>query len=147
MLTPKRATTAARDRNALKVWLVPHLGDVRLVAITPAQVRRVVDAMSARLKPASVRTVFPPLTHVFRPCVSLRVTVDQHAQCRYSICGAIDTSPCVVRRGQKLSPLAKPLPILGGELGRELERVLDHREEQREVDALIGRRVICVDRA
>ena len=51
----------------------------------------------------------------------LRVTVDQHAQCRPAICGAIDTSPCVVRRAKKLAPLANPSPILGGGLYRELD--------------------------
>src|SRR5687768_4096545 len=84
--TPKRATTAARDRNALKVWLVPHLGDMRLVAITPAHVRRVVDAMSARLKPASVRTVYALLR------ASMNAAVERDLIMR---------SPC---RGIKLPP-------------------------------------------
>jgi hypothetical protein len=59
---------------------------MRLVAITPAHVRRVVDAMSARLKPASVRTVYALLR------ASMNAAVERDLIIR---------SPC---RGIKLPP-------------------------------------------
>lgn len=52
----KRVTTRARDETVLRTHFLPSLGDLRLAAITPAHVRSTVDAMTASLAPATVRT-------------------------------------------------------------------------------------------
>jgi integrase len=58
--TPRRATTAARDRAVMSKWWLPALGHRRLGSITPSDVRRVVEAMSAKkpkgLAPKTIRT-------------------------------------------------------------------------------------------
>ena len=53
---PYRATTEARDRAVARRWLVPHLGQLELRAITPALVDDLVSDMREHLAPATVRT-------------------------------------------------------------------------------------------
>jgi integrase len=54
---PRRATTAARDRAVMGKWWLPALGARRLASITPADVRRVMDAMTDKpLAPTTIRT-------------------------------------------------------------------------------------------
>ncbi|MGH9188312.1 MAG: hypothetical protein ACRD0U_21300 [Acidimicrobiales bacterium] len=52
----KRPTTLARDRHVLVTNFLPTLGSMKLSAITPLDVRRAVERMSARVAPATVRT-------------------------------------------------------------------------------------------
>ncbi|MEA3019651.1 MAG: hypothetical protein QOI47_1175, partial [Actinomycetota bacterium] len=52
----KRATTQARDDTVLRTHFLPSLGDMPLAAIMPAHVKATVDAMAAKLAPATVRT-------------------------------------------------------------------------------------------
>ncbi|MGH9083208.1 MAG: tyrosine-type recombinase/integrase [Acidimicrobiales bacterium] len=52
----KRSTTLARDRVVLDTHLLPPLGARPLASITPAHVKGCVDAMAAKLAPATVRT-------------------------------------------------------------------------------------------
>jgi hypothetical protein len=44
---PRRATTAARDRQVMSKWWLPALGRRQLGSITPGDARRVVEAMTA----------------------------------------------------------------------------------------------------
>ncbi|MHB1533476.1 MAG: phage integrase central domain-containing protein [Acidimicrobiales bacterium] len=52
----KRSTTLARDQVVLNTHLLPSLGARSLASITPAHVKGCVDAMAAKLPPATVRT-------------------------------------------------------------------------------------------
>ena len=52
----KRATTLARDRVVLETHFYPALGHLPLARITPAHAKACVDAMAARLAPATVKT-------------------------------------------------------------------------------------------
>jgi len=53
---PRRATTAARDRQVMQRWWLPPLGARHLAKITRADVRSVVTRMAAELAPSTVRT-------------------------------------------------------------------------------------------
>jgi hypothetical protein len=63
----KPATTAARDKVVLETHFIPTLGDRSLKNITPAHVKGCVDAMVARLAPATVRTNVGVLKAVSTP--------------------------------------------------------------------------------
>jgi hypothetical protein len=54
---PRRATTVARDRQVMSKWWLPALGHRHLGAITPGDVRGVVEAMTA--KPLAPKTYAP----------------------------------------------------------------------------------------
>jgi integrase len=82
---PKRATTMSRDRTAANNWLLPHLKDLPLAKISPAVVRRVVDAMADAMAPSSARTFYGTLQ------AAMTAAVDRDIIAR---------SPC---RGIKLS--------------------------------------------
>lgn len=82
--TPKRATTAARDRAVANRWLLPAFSGMPLASITPTSVRGLVDKMAAKLAPATVRTNYG----VLRAAMSAAVESD-----------LIGRSPC---RGVKL---------------------------------------------
>jgi integrase len=70
--TPKRPTTAARDKAVMTRWWLHYLGSRRIGSITPADVRAVVDAMSLKLAPATTRTN----VGVFRAVIASAVEVD-----------------------------------------------------------------------
>lgn len=65
----KRPTTAARDDVVLNKHFLPSLGELPLNAITPADIQRLVRAMKAKLKPATVRTNYGVLKAVFSAAV------------------------------------------------------------------------------
>ena len=65
----KRATTRARDEYALRVHFLPTLGHRRLATLTPLDVRRAVDALAARVAPATVRTNLGVLRAVLNAAV------------------------------------------------------------------------------
>lgn len=85
----KRPTTRARDEVVLRTHFLPELGRRPLAAITPLDVRRLVEDMAQRLAPATVRTNYGVLKTVFSAAVEADVIV---------------RSPC---RGVKL-PAARP---------------------------------------
>jgi integrase len=106
--TPKRATTAARDRAAMTRWWLPALGDRQVAALTPAMVRGVVDAMvAATLAPATVRTNYG----VIRAVLAAAVEGD-----------LIGRSPC---RGIKMPAENRDRPrfLSADELGRLAEAI------------------------
>lgn len=61
----KRATTRARDHSVLRTHFLPLLGHRPLASIKPFDIRRAVDAMSANVAPATVRTNVGVLRAVF----------------------------------------------------------------------------------
>lgn len=65
----KRATTLARDSCVLRTHFIPALGNRQLASITPLHIRAVVDAMAARLAPATMRTNVGVLRAVFNAAV------------------------------------------------------------------------------
>ncbi len=65
----KRATTVARDKVVLETHFIPTLGDRSLAKITPAHIKGCVDAMVARLAPATVRTNVGVLKAVFNAAI------------------------------------------------------------------------------
>jgi integrase len=68
----KRATTRARDESALRVHFLPILGHRPLGTLTPLDVRRAVDALAAKVAPATVRTNLG----VFRAVLNAAVEAD-----------------------------------------------------------------------
>jgi len=66
----KRPKTVERDKGALKKWWTPALGSLRLVAIQPADVRRVVKQMTeAGLSPKTIRTYYGVLRAVMNAAI------------------------------------------------------------------------------
>jgi integrase len=99
----KRATTLARDRQTLRAHFLPRLGSRPLAAITPLEVRSIVQEMASRLAPATVRTNYGVLRAVFSAAVDADV---------------IATSPC---RGIDLAPDdRRDRPVLTAEQLRQL---------------------------
>lgn len=92
--TPKRATTAARDRAVMGKWWLPALGSTAVAAVTPAAVRAVVAVMSEKLAPATVRTNYGVLRAVMAaaveadligraPCRAIRLPTEQRPGPRF----------------------------------------------------------------
>ncbi|HYA69329.1 MAG TPA: site-specific integrase [Acidimicrobiales bacterium] len=69
----KRATTRTRDRNVLRAHLLPDLGDRKLSEIRPLDLRRLVQAWSADLKPSTVRTISGVLRTILKAAVEADV--------------------------------------------------------------------------
>ena len=69
----KRPTTRARDEVVLRTHFLPALGRKPLTAITPLDVRRLVEAMAGRLAPATVRTNYGVLKAVLNAAVEADV--------------------------------------------------------------------------
>lgn len=69
----KRATTLARDRNVLHVHFRPAFGARALGTLNPLDVRKVMDGMSKRLAPATVRTNYAVLCAVLNNAVAAEV--------------------------------------------------------------------------
>jgi integrase len=69
----KRSTTLARDKTVLRTHFLPALGTRRLATITPVDVRAVVDAMTSKVAPATVRTNLAVLRAVFNAAVEADV--------------------------------------------------------------------------
>jgi len=95
--THKRATTQARDRAVLNHWFVPALGKRPIGSITPHDVRVVVQSMTVRLAPRTVRTNYG----VLRAAMSAAVDA-----------GLFAVSPC---RGIKLPEvprISKPVALV-----------------------------------
>lgn len=65
----KRATTLARDRTVLDTHFRPAFGERSIGTLTPLDVRKAVEAMTARLAPATVRTNYGVLSAVLNAAV------------------------------------------------------------------------------
>jgi integrase len=99
----KRPTTHARDEAVLRRHFLPRLEHRSLASITPADIQGIVNAMSAKLAPSTVRTNYGVVQPVFRAAVDADV---------------IGRSPC---RGIKLPAHERVRPIrflTASELGR-----------------------------
>jgi integrase len=66
----KRPTTEARDRNVLNKHWIPALGPMRLSAIRPSDIQRVVTHMGTRLAPKTVQTNYGVLRTVMSAAVN-----------------------------------------------------------------------------
>jgi hypothetical protein len=64
-----RATTRVTKVCALRNHIMPALGNLRLNAITPLDIRWFVEGLSARLAPSTVRSVYGVLRAVLRAAV------------------------------------------------------------------------------
>lgn len=71
----KRETTKARDETVLRKHFVPELGPKLLSAITPLDVRGVIEAMAKTLAPATVRTNYAVLKAVMNAAVEADLLV------------------------------------------------------------------------
>ncbi|MEZ5280646.1 MAG: tyrosine-type recombinase/integrase [Acidimicrobiales bacterium] len=66
----KRETTKQRDAGALRKWWLPHLGTLRLTAITAKDVRKVVGLMKREgLSPKTIRTYVGVLRAVLNAAI------------------------------------------------------------------------------
>jgi integrase len=65
----KRATTLAKDESALRVQILPALGDRELGSLSPADIQACVNAWSKRLSPRSVRRIYGTLRAVLNHAV------------------------------------------------------------------------------
>lgn len=65
----KRSSTRARDMTVLRTHFLPELGSRQLAAITPAQVRGVIEVMTTKVAPSTVRTNVGVIRAVFNGAV------------------------------------------------------------------------------
>lgn len=65
----KRRSSRARDDAALRVHILPALGARRLSSVTPLDVRRLVEAMSVSLAPATVHRNMDTVSALFNSAV------------------------------------------------------------------------------
>lgn len=104
----KRATTAARDRTVNDKHFIPRIGTRRLGTLTPLDVRDLVEEMSRRLAPATVRTNYGVLRTILRSAVD----TDLIAQ---SPCRGVRLPPDTKRRrflsADELIRLAEAMPV------------------------------------
>ncbi len=63
----KRATTRARDESVLRTHFLPALGHRPIASLTPLDIRRTVEAMAAKVAPATVKTNLGVLRAVLMP--------------------------------------------------------------------------------
>lgn len=146
-ITPKRATTAARDRAVLRTWWLPALGPMPLGRITPAHVRKVVDQMTAKLAPKTVATNYGVARAVFRaavdheriatsPCRAIRLPAARRVEQRFV------TVEELLRIVEALPEPYRPVAWLGGVLGLRLSEITGLRAGR--ID--LARRTITIDR-
>ena len=120
--TQKRATTRARDEAVLDKHFLPELGPRRLVAITPLQVRGVVEKMRSCLAPATVRVNYGVLRAVLNAAVQADLIV--RSPCRGIKLGPVQPPTRRTLSPEDLQRLAQALPVeyqpmvyLGGVMG------------------------------
>jgi len=65
----KRPSSRARDDSALRVHILPALGDRSIGSLTPSDIQRSVNEWSERLAPRSVRRVYQTLSAVLNAAV------------------------------------------------------------------------------
>jgi integrase len=65
----KRPTTLAKDESALKVQILPAIGDRQLGSLSPADIQKCVNEWSKRLAPRSVRRIYGTLRAVLNHAV------------------------------------------------------------------------------
>lgn len=65
----KRPSSRARDDSALRVHILPALGDRAIGSLTPSDIQRCVNDWSQRLAPRSVRRVYQTLSAVLNAAV------------------------------------------------------------------------------
>lgn len=65
----KRPSTRARDGSALRVHILPSLGDRAIGSLTPSDIQRVVNEWAQRLAPRSVRRLYQTLAAVLNAAV------------------------------------------------------------------------------
>jgi len=120
----KRPTTWARDESVTERWFLPALGRKRLSAVTPADVRAVIDTMSEKLSPTTVRTDYGVLRAIFAAAVEAEL---------------IRRSPC---RGVKLPPerRAQPRFLSLAEIHRLADAIGDDHRALVYVAAIVGLR-------
>ena len=107
--THKRPTTAARDAVVARCHLLPALEARPLAAITPVEVRAVVDRMAERLAPATVRTNYG----VLRAILGAAVAADLIARspCRGVRLPAQERAPIRFLSSSELERLAEATPL------------------------------------
>lgn len=65
----KRATTAARDRSVNDTHFIPHIGHRQLGTLSPIDARALVEEMSTKLAPATIRTNYGVLRTILGAAV------------------------------------------------------------------------------
>lgn len=90
----KRPSSRARDDSALRVHILPVLGDRTIGSLTPSDIQRCVNEWSEHLAPRSVRRVYQTLSAVLNAAV-----LDDR----------IDRSPCRGIRLPAIQPTERPV--------------------------------------
>jgi integrase len=121
--TPKRATTAARDRSALEHWWLPAFGDVQLGAITPSAIRSVLQKMrDAGRAASSIRTYYAVLKAVMAaaveadligrtPCRGIKLDGERRDEPRFLTIDELQ------RLAEHMPEQYRPMVYVGGVLG------------------------------
>ena len=73
MVLSWRASTAQRHRTALDRHWLPELGQSRMASVSPRQVQQVLNRMTERLSPATVRSYYGTVRAVFGDAVDTEV--------------------------------------------------------------------------
>ncbi len=105
----KRPTTAARDEVVARRHFLPALGNRPLAAITPLEVRAVVDRMAETLAPATVRTNYGVLRAIFGAAVASDLIA--RSPCRGIKLPAQERPPIRFLSAAELEKLAAATPV------------------------------------
>lgn len=117
-----RDTTRARDRCVVRAHLLGALGTHPLSAITPLDVRRLVEELGTRLAPATVRTSYGVLRAILAaaveaeliartPCRGVHLPPDERAE------RAVLSVDDLARLADAMALEYRPVVYLGGVLG------------------------------
>ncbi len=120
----KRSSSKARDESALRVHILPILGDRSIGSLTPSDIQRCVNAWAQSLAPRSVRRVYQTLAAVLNAAV-----LDDR----------IARTPCRGIRLPGVNPVDRPV-LTADELGALGEALGPKYEVMVYVGAVLGLR-------
>jgi len=119
----KRATTRQRDRSAIRVHLIPVLGHLPLGAITPLDVRRLIEALQTQgLAPNTIRGVAGTLRTTLNaaieaeilktnPCRKMKLPPKTRAEIRVVTPAELDSLAYAI--AERYSPIVYLAGVLG----------------------------------
>lgn len=143
--TDKRESTLRRDRQAINGDLLPAIGGVPMAAVTPRDIKAIIDPLSDRLAPSTIRGIYGTIATIFRTAVDADVIVQTPCRAvkrpkeRPSEKRFLDADE-MLRLADAIDPSYRPFVYLGGVLGLRFSEIAGLRV--RSIDFL--RRTITV---
>lgn len=118
----KRPSTLARDESALTCHLLPQLGELPIGSVMPADIQRVVNECSRRMRPRTARRTYGVVRAVFAmaverdylgrtPCRGIRLPRVERVERR------VVTPAELAALAEAMSPAYRPILYVGAVLG------------------------------